>query len=115
MKRALPIVMVALLALVGCAGQQLSNVDQAIQARAAFNIALGSFNANLSTMPEPLKSEYAANAIPVVKSGVLALDTMDALVAAGATPTPETVQQYLKAKNALIDMIAEMVVKKGGK
>lgn len=114
MKRAIPIIIV-MLALIGCAGQQVSNIDQAIQARAAFNIALGSFNANLVGMPEPLKTEYAAKAVPVVQSGVLALNTMDALVAAGSAPTPETLQQYLAAKNALIDMVAEMVIKKGGK
>lgn len=115
MKTKLAVIAVVFALLAGCAGQQVSTLDQAIQARAAFNMALGSFNSNLVGMPEPLKTEYANKALPVVQSGVLALNTMDAMVAAGTAPTTETLQQYLAAKNALIDMVAEMVIKKGGK
>jgi len=108
------LVVFVLAMVVGCATQGKSNIDQAIQARAAFNITLGSFNTNLATLPAAQQTKYANKAVPVVKGGVLALDTMDAMVASGVSPTPETLQQYLAAKNALIDMIAQIVLEQKG-
>lgn len=101
-------------ALISCGGKG-SSLDQAIQLRAAYNAALGSFYTELSTAPIEVQKEYAAKALPIVATGKIALDTMDATVAGGAAITPENVQQIITAKNALIDMVAALVVKKGGK
>jgi alkyl sulfatase BDS1-like metallo-beta-lactamase superfamily hydrolase len=106
--------LLCILLMAGCATQGKSNIDQAIQARAAFNITLGSFNTNLATLPPASQAKYATKAVPIVKSGALALDTMDAMVAGGVSPTPESLQQYMAAKNALIDMIAQIVLEQKG-
>ena len=112
-KLSLAMVLLALM-LVACAGQQ-TNMDQAIQYRSLFNSTLSSFTTNLQTLPQPLQQKYATMAVPVASSGVLALDTMDAIVAGGGKIDPANVQQYLAAKNALIDLIAKMILEKGGK
>jgi hypothetical protein len=41
---------------------------------------------------------------------------MDIAVGAGTSPTPENIQQYLTAKNQMIDLTAALILaKKGGK
>jgi hypothetical protein len=113
-KWAVPLLCILLLA--GCANMGgKTSIDQAIQYRSIFNSTLSSFSTNLAAMPQPAQQKYAAQALPFARSGVLALDTMDAMVAGGGTLPVESVQQYLIAKNALIDLIAKMILEKGGK
>ena len=112
---------IALLAMVvlvaGCAQMGAkTGVDQAIQYRSAFNTLLAQFNSELAVMPAPQQKEWATKSLPIVQAGILALNTMDLAVGAGATPTPQTVQQYLAAKNQMIDLTASLILaKKGGK
>ena len=107
--------LLCILLVVGCIGQQKTGIDQAIQYRSIFNSTLSSFTTNLASMPVAAQSKYAAQAVPFAQAGVLALDTMDAIVAGGGTIPADSVQQYLAAKNALIDLIAKMILEKGGK
>jgi hypothetical protein len=111
------IILLAMVALVaGCSGMGgKTSIDQAIQYRSLFNSTLSSFTTNLAAMPQPAQQKYAEMAVPFARSGVLALDTMDAMVAGGGALPAESVQQYLVAKNALIDLIAKMILEKGGK
>ena len=106
----------AVMLLVGCANMGgKTGIDQAIQYRSIFNSTLSSFSTNLATMPQAEQQKWASQALPFAKAGVLALDTMDAVVAGGGTLPADSVQQYLVAKNALIDLIAKMILVKGGK
>jgi hypothetical protein len=107
--------LLCILLLIGCANQQKTGIDQAIQYRSVFNSTLSSFTTNLAAMPVASQSKYAAQAIPFAQAGVLALDTMDAIVAGGGTIPTDSVQQYLAAKNSLIDLVAKMLLEKGGK
>jgi len=114
-KLAVPLLCILLL-VAGCSNMGgKTSIDQAIQYRSLFNSTLSSFTTNLASMPQPAQQKYAAMAVPFASSGVLALDTMDAMVAGGGTIDPASVQQYLVAKNALIDLIAKMILEKGGK
>jgi uncharacterized protein YceK len=102
---------------VGCASMGgKTGIDQAIQYRAGFNTLLSQWNTELAAMPAESQKEWATKALPIVVAGVTALDTMDIVVGAGGTPTPENVQAYLNAKNKMIDLLASLVLaKKGGK
>jgi hypothetical protein len=101
----------------GCAGLGgKTGIDQAIQYRAGFNTLLSQWNTEIAVMPAEAQKEWATKALPIVIAGVTALDTMDIVVGAGGTPTPENVQAYLNAKNKMIDLLASLVLaKKGGK
>ena len=106
----------ALVLLVACAQiQGVTSKDQAIQYRSAFNTMLGQWNTELAGLPLDQQKVWAQKSLPFVKSGVLALDTIDTAVGLGGNPTPETVQQYLVAKNAMIDLIAQLILAKKGK
>jgi hypothetical protein len=107
--------LLCILLLIGCVGQTKTGIDQAIQYRSVFNSTLSSFTTNLATMPVASQQKYAAQAVPFAQAGVLALDTMDAIVAGGGAIPADSVQQYLAAKNALIDLVAKMILEKGGK
>ena len=120
MKRTIKVslAMVLLLALVaGCAQTGAkTGIDQAIQYRSAFNTLLGQFNSELAAMPAVQQKDWATKSLPIVQAGVLALNTMDIAVGAGTSPTPENIQQYLTAKNQMIDLTAALILaKKGGK
>lgn len=91
------------------------SIDQAIQYRSGFNTMLSQFNAELAAMPPADQKAWAQKAAPIVQAGVLALDTMDVAVGLGGQPSPETIQQYLTAKNQMIDLLAKLVLAKGGK
>ena len=54
-------------------------------------------------------------AVPFATAGMMSLDTMDMLASAGSAIDATTLQQYLAAKNALIDLIAKIMIEKGGK
>ena len=114
LKLSLAMVLLALM-LAGCGGKQTS-IDQAIQYRGAFNTLLAQYNAELAAMPAVQQKDWATKSLPIVQAGVLALNTMDLAVGAGTPPTPETIQQYLTAKNQMIDLTAALILaKKGGK
>ena len=114
--RKLTVLLIVCSLFVGCAGLGgKTGIDQAIQYRSIFNSTLSSFSTNLASMPQAEQQKWAAQALPFARAGVLALDTMDAVVAGGGTLPADSVQQYLVAKNALIDLIAKMILVKGGK
>ena len=114
MKRVLAVSLVVMLALVACQGRQ-TTIDQAIQYRAAFNAAVGSFYSELQALPQAQQKDFASKAVPIVTAGKLALDTMDSMVGAGQSITPDQVQAFLAAKNQMLDLLASIVVAKGGK
>jgi hypothetical protein len=105
------------LLLAGCAQTGAkTGIDQAIQFRSAFNTLLAQFNTELAAMPPDQQKVWAQKAVPFMQAGVLALNTMDIAVGAGSSPSPDTIQQYLAAKNQLIDLTASLILaKKGGK
>jgi len=112
------IILLAMVALIaGCSGMGgKATIDQAIQYRSGFNTMLSQWNTELAALPPADQKQWAVKAVPVVQGAVLALDTMDVAVGLGGQPTPETVQQYLIAKNKMIDLLAQLVLaKKGGK
>ena len=115
-KASVAMVLLALM-LAGCANMGgKSGIDQAIQYRAGFNTILSKWNIELVGMPVDQQKAWATKALPFVTGGVAALDTMDIVVGAGGTPTPENIQAYLVAKNKMIDLLASLVLaKKGGK
>jgi hypothetical protein len=108
-------ILLLLLLLAGCSlmGGQVTTIDQCIQYRAAFNSTLSSLTTNLASLPEPQRQKYASMAIPFAQAGMLALDLMDASVTSNGQIPPEAVQQYMASKNALIDLIAKMILEKG--
>lgn len=110
------VVFVCILMLAGCANVGgKPTLDQAIQYRSGFNTMLAQWNTELTSL-EPLEQKaWAQKAAPFVQSAVLALDTMDLAVGLGSTPSPETVQQFLVAKNKMIDLMAQLALAKGGK
>jgi hypothetical protein len=115
--KAVPIILCIIL-MAGCAALIGTNtpLDQAIQYRSAFNTMLAQWNLELSGMPIDQQKAWAQKAIPFVQAGVMALDTMDLTIGAGSQPTPDTIQQYLMAKNRMIDLLAQLILaKKGGK
>lgn len=89
-------------------------LDTAIQYRSAFNTMLMQWNSELATMPTTDQKLWAQKALPFVQAGVLALDSMDIAVGLGGQPSPETIQQYLAAKNQMIDLLAQLIVAKKG-
>ena len=115
-KCSVAMVLLALM-LAGCANMGgKTSIDQAIQYRSAFNTLLGQFNSELAAMPAVQQKDWATKSLPIVQAGVLALNTMDIAVGAGTSPTPENIQQYLTAKNQMIDLTAALILaKKGGK
>jgi hypothetical protein len=102
-----------LMLLTGCAGT-LSSIDQAIQYRSGFNTMLSQWNIELATLPPVEQKVWANQALPYIKAGVMALDTMDIVIQTGNTPSPENVQAYLQAKNAMIDLLAKLILTKKG-
>jgi hypothetical protein len=110
-----PILFIMLLA--GCTQTGAkTGIDQAIQFRSAFNTLLAQFNTELSVMPPEQQKIWAQKAVPFMQAGVLALNTMDIAAGAGTSVSPETIQQYLTAKNQMIDLTASLILaKKGGK
>ena len=117
MKRLTIVPILLILLVVGCTNMSgKAGIDQAIQYRATFNTILSQWNIELSGMPVEQQKAWATKALPFVTGGVAALDTMDIVVGAGGTPTPENIQAYLAAKNKMIDLLASLVLaKKGGK
>lgn len=113
MKPVIPIIFILLI--LGCVQTGKTPIDQAIQYRSLFNSTLLSFETNLKTLPAPSQQKYSAMAIPFAMAGMTALDTMDLLASAGNPIDQTTLQQYLTAKNNLIDIIAKIVTEKGGK
>lgn len=109
----IPILFILLLA--GCAQTQKTSIDQAIQYRSIFNSTLLSFETNLKTLPVVSQQKYAAMALPFATAGMTTLNTMDMLASNGSAIDATTLQQYLAAKNALIDLIAKIMIEKGGK
>lgn len=115
-RKTILVVMICLAMVVGCATMGGSpTLDTAIQYRSGFNTMLSQWNTELATLPPADQKAWAQKAVPVVQSAVLALDTMDIAVGLGGQPLPETVQQYLAAKNQMIDLLAKLVLAKGGK
>ena len=110
----IPVLFIMLL--VGCAQTQgKTTIDQAIQYRSIFNSTLLSFETNLKTLPAASQYKYASMAVPFATAGMMSLDTMDMLAANGSAIDATTLQQYLAAKNAMIDLIAKVMIEKGGK
>ena len=109
----IPVLFILLLA--GCVQTQKTTIDQAIQYRSIFNSTLLSFETNLKTLPAASQQKYASMAVPFATAGMMSLDTMDMLAANGSAIDATTLQQYLAAKNALIDLIAKIMIEKGGK
>ena len=101
--------------LAGCPAGGKATIDQAIQYRAGFNTLLSQWNMELAGMPVDQQKMWAVKALPFVTGGVAALDTMDMVIGAGGTPTPENIQAYLVAKNKMIDLLASLVLAKKGK
>ena len=89
-------------------------MDAAIQYRSAFNTMLMQWNSELAVMPPADQKVWAQKALPFVKSGVLALDSMDIAVGLGGQPSPETVRAYLAANNQMIDLLAQLILAKKG-
>lgn len=116
MKTAIRISVVLMLAffVMGAMCQGVTSKDQAIQYRSAFNTMLAQWNAELAGLPLEQQKSWAQQSLPLVNSGVLALNTMDIAVGLGGQPTPETIQQYLAAKNAMIDLLAKLILTKKG-
>jgi hypothetical protein len=113
MKRLVLVLMVIGL-LVGCGslGGKAPIIDTAIQYRSTFNTLVASFSAEISTLPAEQQKVWAQQSLPFIQSGSLALDAMDVMVGTGGSPTPETVQQYIAAKNKLIDLLAKVILEK---
>jgi hypothetical protein len=114
-KWAVPLICILLIA--GCTQMQgKSNIDNQIIYRSQFNTALQQLNFELGTMPPDTQKAWAQKAVPFVYACSLALDTMDMAIGTGSTPSPEDIQAFLKAKNQMIDVLAQIVLaKKGGK
>jgi len=110
MKRLLAVFLILGL-FIGCAGVQTTK-DQAIQYRQQFNILLGQWNTELSTLPEAQRIDWAKKSVPVVQAAVIALDTMDIAVGQGGQLSADNIQAFLSAKNRLIDLIANLIASK---
>lgn len=105
------LIMCALLA--ACA--TAPTIDTSIKYRSQFNALLSQFNLELAGMPLDQQKAWAQKAAPFVQTGATALDMMDITAGAGGTITPENLQQFMTAKNALIDLVANLVLSKKGK
>ena len=113
-KLALIIVLLGFVCIGATCQRQGLPVDSSIAYRSGFNTMLAQWNAELTAMPPADQKVWAQKALPIVQAGVLALDTMDIAVGLGGQPSPETVQQYLIAKNQMIDLLAQLILAKKG-
>lgn len=109
------LIIILIFSLSACTGKQLAPEQQYLAASESFNLLVKQYKAEKEKQPLNIFNEWVEDYDPLLFEGKRLLDTWGLFIKVGDYDKSElSAKEYMDFKNALIDILGEVVFKEGG-